>query len=307
MAQLIKLQDYISRYETDMFRYPGQFIRLKKSNWAKLKEKWENGTLEAEAEEIDSGAEEEEASPSLWKRVFRKKGDGQDDTDEAPRPTSALPKTEEELKQYFLDDMLSFQLKWASTTLKRKSFFDPSFYHESRLQYFLQRFPDTFLVMYHPIVRMKQAPMEAEIMIITPIGIDIIHVIDPPPGTRSLIPSEDHSWLIETEDGGQNKILSPMYALNRSETFVRSVLSKHEMTFPFQKIVLAPDVPIVESQPPYNTHYIGKERYNEWFREKRKLSSPLKHNQLKVGEVLLMYTQRTAVNRPEWDREGDIT
>ncbi|KHF29248.1 hypothetical protein LR68_02036 [Anoxybacillus sp. BCO1] len=32
MGQLIKLQDYISRYELDIYHYPSEFIRLKKSN-----------------------------------------------------------------------------------------------------------------------------------------------------------------------------------------------------------------------------------------------------------------------------------
>ena len=29
LAQLIKLEDYVSRYEHDILQYPGQFIRLK--------------------------------------------------------------------------------------------------------------------------------------------------------------------------------------------------------------------------------------------------------------------------------------
>ncbi|WP_413229413.1 hypothetical protein [Heyndrickxia sporothermodurans] len=42
MGQLIKLQDYISRYEMDPFRYPAQYVRLKKQQWQKLKLDWEN-------------------------------------------------------------------------------------------------------------------------------------------------------------------------------------------------------------------------------------------------------------------------
>ncbi|WP_054753276.1 hypothetical protein [Piscibacillus salipiscarius] len=41
MGQLVKLQDYISRYETDIYKYPGQFIRLKKDQYERLVARWE--------------------------------------------------------------------------------------------------------------------------------------------------------------------------------------------------------------------------------------------------------------------------
>lgn len=37
MAQIIKIQDYISRYEQDPHHYINQFIRLKKQRWDELK------------------------------------------------------------------------------------------------------------------------------------------------------------------------------------------------------------------------------------------------------------------------------
>ena len=46
MAQLIKLQDYVSRYEQDIYRYPSQFIKLKNQQWDKLKAAYLAGELE---------------------------------------------------------------------------------------------------------------------------------------------------------------------------------------------------------------------------------------------------------------------
>ena len=43
MAQLVKLADYISRYENDLTRYPTQFIRLKRYQWKRIKNQWEHG------------------------------------------------------------------------------------------------------------------------------------------------------------------------------------------------------------------------------------------------------------------------
>ena len=45
MAQLLKLQDYVSRYESDLSRYPSQYVRLKKQQWEKLKVTWELGEI----------------------------------------------------------------------------------------------------------------------------------------------------------------------------------------------------------------------------------------------------------------------
>ncbi|WHF44119.1 hypothetical protein QKW34_16450 [Bacillus licheniformis] len=38
MAQIIKIQDCISRYEQDPYHYINQFIRLKKQRWQSIKE-----------------------------------------------------------------------------------------------------------------------------------------------------------------------------------------------------------------------------------------------------------------------------
>ena len=57
LAQLIKLRDYISRYEMNPYHYPTQFIRLKRENWQKLIDMWEQENMEqwkAEQEEKES-------------------------------------------------------------------------------------------------------------------------------------------------------------------------------------------------------------------------------------------------------------
>ena len=45
MAQLVKLQDYVSRYQVDLKRYPTQFVRLKKQQWDRTKEEWKEVLL----------------------------------------------------------------------------------------------------------------------------------------------------------------------------------------------------------------------------------------------------------------------
>ncbi|PWA09490.1 hypothetical protein DCC39_13005 [Pueribacillus theae] len=48
MAQLLKLQDYISRYEQDLNKYLNQFIRVKQRRWDEYKEKLAHNDLHGE-------------------------------------------------------------------------------------------------------------------------------------------------------------------------------------------------------------------------------------------------------------------
>ena len=40
MGQLIKLQDYVSRYEQNIFHYPSRFVLLKKATVGKIEKQY---------------------------------------------------------------------------------------------------------------------------------------------------------------------------------------------------------------------------------------------------------------------------
>ena len=84
------------------------------------------------------------------------------------------PANLDELKQNFLNQLLRFQMKWGSSTLREKSFVDQSFFLDERLRFFLQRFPDTFLVLYKPIFLLKNAPVEVDVILLTPVDASCI-------------------------------------------------------------------------------------------------------------------------------------
>ena len=300
MAQLIKLFDYISRYETNIYQYPSQYIRLKRENWKTMHQMWNQGSLNKQVE-----AEDPENESSGWKRLFsRKRNYASELPEEATaKESEKLPESLTELKQYFLDGLLPFQLKWASTTLLHKSFVDKLYYQDARLKYFLQRFPDTYLLMYEAVVEMKKAKMDAETIMVGPLGIEIIHYLDIP-DADAVIPSDHNNWYVQ-RGKVQEKLLSPMIALNRTETFVKSVLSKYGIDFPYQKVVLAPKLTFQEAQVPFHTTYIDQTLYSQWLYDKRNTASPLKHSQLKAAEVLLQHSRSHSIKRPEWDQEAD--
>ncbi len=73
MAQLIKLQDYISRYEWDTYRYPTQYIRQKKEQWQRFYSEWLDPALEEEEQAEAGSTEEKNFSFAKMERTFHEK------------------------------------------------------------------------------------------------------------------------------------------------------------------------------------------------------------------------------------------
>lgn len=294
MAQLIKLQNYITRYEWDIYRYPSQFIRMKQDNWNRILHLWSNH------EPLTGNVEEEDIpKESKWKTLLKRKV--QDEPVVEGEKETAIPKSEEELKHYFLEHLLPFQMKWATSTISNVSFVDKKYYSDMTLQYFLKRFPDTYLLMYYPIFELRNAPIEAEIILISPVGIEVIYLLEDHLDTV-ITASDDRSWTHEY-DNKQTKRLSPMFALKRSEKIIKGILEKHDINFPIEKIVLSRTNVINYLSEPYQTRVVGKQEYEKWFQEKRSLISPLKGSQLKAAEALLKHCQSSYVKRPEWEED----
>ncbi|MBR7553733.1 NERD domain-containing protein [Allobacillus sp. GCM10007491] len=291
MGQLIKLQDHISRYETDMFHYPGQFIRLKNDRYNRLKEQWQ--------EQLAEQLVVDEVETSENKPFFRKLLSQKEETEEQ-EPTVELPETEEALKQWFLDQLMDFQLRWASGTIKEISYPDASLRKNEQLKYFLQRFPDSYLLMYQPLFLIKKALIEGGILLITPLEIVCISFLDSEDSSVIYEPIDERRWLKKTEKMEQT-ILNPMLQLNRIEKTVKSLLDYHDIQFPVKKTLIAKNASIHSIQAHLNTDFIDKHVYDQWFTKHRSGRTPLKYQQLKVAEALLSHTQTTSFNRPEWD------
>lgn len=299
VAQLIKLQDYISRYQTDIYRYPGQYIRLKKENWKKLHYIWKNQSSNSSYQSMYDNRNYEEEPQGIFDKFFKKNEKSESSWNLPTNMQPTLPKQENDLKKYFLDGIFPFQLKWASSTIRETSFLDREYHYDQKLRYYLQRFPDTFLVMYYPIFQMKKAQMEGEIIIITPIAVYCITMIEQGP-SKSFIATSDRTWQVE-ENQIRTNFLSPLISLKRTAKLVSSILDANQVDFPVKRIVLSRTNPIIFDEEPFNTEFIGLTQYESWFEKMRRLSSPLKRLQLKAAEVLLVHCQTTSVKRPEWD------
>ncbi|WP_456277947.1 nuclease-related domain-containing protein [Bacillus sp. AK128] len=320
MAQLIKLQDFISRYEMNVYRYPSQYIRLKKQHWRKLKMQWEEGTLIAPEllPEEDIGQEKKTIFHPL-KKILNKKDREQEISESFENHTSKendsesteesgftfeyqlrhQPRDEDELKKWFLNQLFEIQIRWASSTIREKSFVERQFYHDLHLKYFLQRFPDNYLVLYHPVFIIQKAPVELEVILISPIETWCITMVESEEESV-LVGSKDRFWT-EKHTTKEKKILNPLIGLNRMEKIVQRIYQLNDIELPVRKVVLNRNGYIDYPYGPVDTHFIDKRNYEEWFAGLRRLSSPIKHDQLKAAKGLLQHCQSTFIKRPEWD------
>ncbi|HBT70749.1 MAG TPA: NERD domain-containing protein, partial [Lysinibacillus sp.] len=240
MAQLVKLQDYISRYQIDLARYPTQFVRLKKSQWERIKRQWELGEDISEWQHDDNEAEtnafEEKERFSFFKKIFagRQKEATEDvekleisnelvsDEDTIPEEETTLtfepkivfaPQSIHELKRMFIDQFFHFQMKWASSTLREKSYVDPRFMRDSLLRTLLQTLPDNYLLFYYPILQIRKAPIELDVVLMSPTECICITVLEAE-NQAVYVGGSDRFWMkkVGTKDV---KVLNPTINLGR--------------------------------------------------------------------------------------------
>jgi hypothetical protein len=322
MGQLIKLQDYVSRYEQNIYVYPSRYVRLKKQQWEKLKVAWENRDIEygfskPSQENNDWYLEEEKTSLiDRVKGLLNRKSQDKHVEEEEESTFKGMEKEEsdyllntalinnnvnsiEELKINFLDMMFDFQMKWATSTIAEKSYVKSHYFHDERLKFFLQRFPDTYLVMYRPILLLKKAPVEIETILVSPTDVYCIAFLEDKDNTV-FVGSKERFWDVRNQKG-ERKILNPLLALNRTEKIIHNIFNRYEIDLPVHKILLSRNGYIDYPLVPYDIKIIEKRNYEEWFQGMRGQKSPLKHMQLKGAQSLLYYCQTTSIRRMEWE------
>jgi hypothetical protein len=318
VGQLIKLQDYISRYEHDIYRYPGEFIRLKKAQWEKVKYAWENEmpdafySSEAQMQESEEWLEEKKSFFSTVKNWFRRSSQPEEGTNENTNENNredlfsftTEPNTLDDLKTLFLEKLFHLQIRWASSTLRDASITDKKYYYDEDLKYFLQRFPDTYLCLYKPVFRLKNAPVELEVILLSPIMTWCITFAEGKEEDNIIIGSHERFWT-ELTNGKEKKIINPLIALNRTENIIKKIYQTHHVQFPIKKVILNRKGYLDYKYAPQDVELIDKRNYEQWFSSLRNLTSPLKHIQLKAASALLRYCQSQYSERLEWQETNE--
>ncbi|MFJ8066124.1 nuclease-related domain-containing protein [Psychrobacillus sp. NPDC096426] len=322
MAQLVKLQDYVSRYEKDLKRYPTQFVRLKRQQWERTKEEFEKGSFNTTWTETEEKIEEPEKKSIFSKLFHRKKVENSDEetwetseidivdsTPDEPTPLFFEPKivyepqTKEDLKRMYLDQLFHFQLKWASSTLREKSYVDPKFMRDTLLRSFMQNLPDNYLLFYYPILKLKKAPIELDIMLVLPTEIVCIVMLEAQ-NLDAFIGSSDRFWLRKSGKE-EKKVLSPLININRMESILLQVFQKEEIDLPIRKVILSRNGYIDYPGSSYNVQFIDSRTYEEWFSSLKSSPSPMKHMQFKAAQAILNLVQTTSYSRSSWDVDSE--
>ena len=327
MAQLVKVQDYISRYQIDLARYPTQFVRLKKSQWDRVKGQWLSGEdiTEWQHEDNDTSSEsiDDKKRFTFFKKIFsgRPKVDEEDieqvdvsndlmtEEDAIPEEETTLtfnpkivyaPQSIHELKRMFKDQFFHFQMKWASSTLREKSYVDPRFMRDTLLRTLLLNLPDNYLVFYYPILQIKKAPIELDIVLMSPTECICITVLEAE-NQAVYVGTSDRFWVkkVGTKD---SKVLNPTINLNRMESVLTQLFKKDGVVMPIRKIVLTRNGYFDYPGVPYNIQSVDCRNYKEWFNQLTKTTSPMKHMQIRAAQTILNNVQTTSFNRDIWQQ-----
>ncbi|WP_408063437.1 nuclease-related domain-containing protein [Ureibacillus sp. GCM10028918] len=328
MAQLVKLQDYISRYQIDLSRYPTQFVRLKKIQWDRVKQQWVSGEEISQWEQIEEQAESKESKRtfSFFEKFKIKKSAKQvenledveitneliNQEDEIPEEETTLffepnivykPNTIEELKKMFLDQFFHFQIKWASSTVREKSYVDPKFLRDTLLRNILQSFPDSFLVFYYPIIKVKKAPVELDIVLLTPTECLCITVVEQE--NQAVFVGEGDRFWTKKFGKTSNKLLNPLIQLNRMESIISKLFIENDVEMPIRKVLLSRNGYFDYPGTVFNVQFIDKRDFTSWLQHLRHYSSPMKHMQMRAAKAILQTVQTTSFNRDIWNVEKE--
>ncbi|MFJ7934783.1 nuclease-related domain-containing protein [Sporosarcina sp. NPDC096371] len=323
MAQLVKLLDYVSRYENDLSRYPTQYIRLKKYQWERMKTQWENGATLTEWEQKNNEtveeAEEGKWFSSLFKRFGQRKtviideevletsdDQGNQEEDQFGFSPNIIynPTSLEQLRRLYLDQLFHFQIKWASSTLMDKSRVDPRYMRDTLLRSFAQGLPDNYLLFYYPVLKLKQAPVELDIIIVTPVECMCITVIEAE--DVSAFVGSSHRFWVKKSGENETKVLNPLIALNRMEKIVSGIFNGQEIDFPIKKYLISRNGYVDYPGAPFDITMIDRRSYEKWFSALQKLPVPLKSTQFKAAQAILDIGQTTSMSRLFADDEEQL-
>ncbi|WAA11760.1 nuclease-related domain-containing protein [Fervidibacillus halotolerans] len=301
MAQLIKLQDYISRYETGIYKYPPRFIRMKRKQWEQWKQSWEEQKEAYKNGKLDDFLwdDSQEKRGSFLNKLtgwFHRKNDlDLDEWFEENKSYQPVPQSIDQLKKQFLDDLFQVQILWASSTLTERSYVDSSFYREEQLKFLLQRLPDTFLLLYKPIFLLKKAPMEGDSIILTPTEVFLFIFLEE---ERDAVFAEGEGrfWMKRTQ-GKNSPFVNPMIQLNRMEAIIRSIFQHNSIDIPIKKIILSRNGYIDFPSAPFGVTLVDQRNFQVWLKKIQTFSSPLKHMQLKAAQSILQYCKTNSISR----------
>ncbi|MEI4789081.1 hypothetical protein WAX46_01660 [Bacillus sp. FJAT-53060] len=308
MAQMIKIQDYISRYEQDPHHYINQFIRLKNQRWDELKKASKEQAQQQLDQTLEQAEQKEEKRKKFSLKRKQKEADMKKERDLSlfNEPTDIeqgvfrnIPTDETKLIHFFKDHLYDVQLKWASSTISHISTVSHHIRYDEKLRILARQLPDSYFVMYKPVLLIQKAEMELCSVIITPLEVICLSFLEAEPDSV-FIGSKERFWEKRATGKAVQSILNPCTSLLRSGTVVSKILQQSGVELPVKKILISRTSYIDLPEVPYGMEVVDKKKAEEWFKKQRKNTAPTKHQQFKATKALLAYGESDSKRRQEW-------
>jgi hypothetical protein len=237
VAQLVKVQDYVSRYEKNLHHYQSLFMRLKENRWKNFSE------------------------------------------------TNVNPfSNRSEQTKYFRKSLFNHQIKWATTTVKEVSNLDSKYINDRTLQFLTQEIPDNYFLFYEPVLKIKNAPIELDIILVGPAAIWLLVWVN---GEGIWQEAENKRFWKNADPEKKETRLNPNVRLERMHSIISKWAKPYEQQLAIKQSIIAPDAYIDLSNDWRKTVSIDKRNFKEWHLQIAGEPAPVKNQQLKfVSDVL---------------------
>ncbi|AXF56011.1 nuclease-related domain-containing protein [Salicibibacter kimchii] len=294
MAHLVKLEDYISRYESDIHQYPSQFIRLKRERWKRLHRLWAQANQNADsALYVEEDWFPEENKTVLQQALQKLSGIHKKETQEPVKTNTGIDaeyehligKSRTALYDFFYYELLQSQLRWASSSSSEVSVVDSSYRYDSRLRELLRLLPDNYMIFYYPIFKIQQADIQLDVLLFSPSELYCVTYVETPANTLFEVSSR-RFWR-EFRSKTEHKRLNPLLSVKRMEDIARSIFQYNSIDFPIKKAVLLPNALIDNRDFSGNAEMIDHRDYDQWMGKISNHISPMKKEQFHAVEALL--------------------
>jgi hypothetical protein len=310
VAHLIKLEDYISRYQFDLTRYPSQYTRMKKERWYYHKSEWEQKQALSSSENERNVTHMIEGRTrglltETVKRIRRwsKRSQIEKELVSSELEPEKFNESFEQMKEEFSNNLFDAQLNWASSSLLEESSFDPKYRSDTWLKFFAQQIPDNYFLMYKPIFFIKQAYIELDVLLISPTEVFCISILEG--HEHSVFEASSERFWTEFIHKTRKKRISPLMSLSRMTGVVTPILMGANVNFPVRTVVLCPSSIIDNKIQGAKVELVDRRNFSKWHERIKNHPSPIKNQQMKVTSLLFDYCFTAASKRSQEPKEED--
>lgn len=194
------------------------------------------------------------------------------------------------------EEIFRFQLKWAHSTLKRTSPEGERYEHDKLLKYFLQTFPDNYLLMYHPVFIVHDATCELDLIFISPLEIECVTFVCAKEEAVYTGGSE-HFWREAGE--GSRRLINPLISSNRTYQVVAGVLQREKIDYPMRQTIVSPRAYLEYQGAIEGIRWVDRRSFRAWTARKTQLRLPMKYRQLQTAKHLLAHCETVSELREE--------